>query len=127
MIKRLCPLAAVVALSAGCADRPDPATGNAVAGMDVEAVVRAAIGQQFRVDPAAIDMDRPLSDPPLKADELDLVELIMEIEDRLGVEISDAEVERVGGIKPGGPIRLTPADLVRLARTAKPAKAPKGR
>jgi acyl carrier protein len=64
-------------------------------------------------------MDRPISEPPLKADDLDLVEIVMTLEERRGVEISDAALERYG--KLGGPVRITPNQLATIVK-----EAPKG-
>ena len=58
-------------------------------------------------------MNKPLSDPPLKADDLDLVELVMEVEERLGVAIQDDQVEKLSGKLGKGPIRMTPIQIVR--------------
>jgi acyl carrier protein len=93
----------------GCASEPDP----------VEKAVRAVISDYLKVDPTAIEMNNPLSNPPLKADALDLVQIVMTLEERLGVDISDAELERQTAIKLGqGFARITPAQLVSVARTA---------
>jgi acyl carrier protein len=90
-------------------------------------VVREVVAHQLGIDPSAVSMDRPISDPPLGADELDLVEIVMELEDRLGVEIPDAALERhLGGAFGKGPARITPAQLVAVAADAPKAKAPRG-
>jgi hypothetical protein len=63
-------------------------------------------------------MDRPISDSPLKADDLDLVEIVMELEERLGIEIADAAIERQAGPLGKGTVRITPSQLVSIARDA---------
>ena len=72
-------------------------------------------------------MSRPLSEAPYNADDLDLVELVMEIEDRLEVRIADERVEEMSGGKLGkAAIRITPAQLVILAKQARPNPKSKG-
>jgi acyl carrier protein len=83
----------------------------------LERVVRAAIGDHFDVDPATVQMDQPLCDEPLGADDLDLLELGWEISERLEIPIpkhrwpeclySGAQIEAEA-------IRLTPAGLIKL-------------
>ncbi len=50
--------------------------------------VRAALAKQFEISPDSITMDTSLIDD-IGADSLDVVELIMELEDRFGISISD--------------------------------------
>jgi len=84
-----------------------------------EKVVRQVIADLLKADPASIQMDKPISEPPLKADELDLVEIVLELEERLNVEISDDAVERYAGAKSGKQsLRITPNQLVSLAKEA---------
>jgi acyl carrier protein len=80
-------------------------------------LVRTVIADQLKVDPASIVMDRPISEPPLKADELDLVEIVMTLEEQRGVEISDAALERYGNL--GDSLRITPNQLASVVREAR--------
>jgi acyl carrier protein len=123
MIGRLL-LIAIFGLAFGCTSQPPAETDRSPSHKsEAERIVRAAIGDVFKVNPSAIDMNRPLSQAPLNADDLDLVELVMVVEERLGVVIPDERVEELSGGKLGkDPIRLTPAQLVRLAQEAKPSK-----
>ena len=52
--------------------------------------VQKALAEQFEVSPDTITLDTNLVDD-LGADSLDVVELIMSIEDEVGVSISDEE------------------------------------
>src|SRR5205823_6097655 len=96
-------LVLLVALIAGCSGQsgPDGTTAAPAASRDPEVAIRAAIAARFKVDPSAIDMSRPLSEAPYNADDLDLVELVMDIEERLGVTIADERVEEMAGGKRG--------------------------
>jgi acyl carrier protein len=90
-----------------------------------ELIVRKAIGELFKTDATIIDMNRPISESPLNADDLDLVELVMEIEEQLDVTITDAELEKAMGGKLGTTsIRITPAQLVDIASQAKLKQKP---
>ncbi len=103
--------------------QPAPAAPKTV---DVEELVRTVITKQFGVPAGKIAMDRPLSDPPLSADELDMVELVMELEDRLNITIPDEALEkRSKATKAADVVRITPADLVKIVRKAqtRPGKA----
>ena len=56
--------------------------------------VRDIIAKQLDVDPNAITMESKLIDD-LKADSLDIVELIMDLEQEFNVEIPDEELPKV--------------------------------
>ena len=56
--------------------------------------VRDIIAKQLDVDPASITMESKLIDD-LKADSLDIVELIMDLEQEFNVEIPDEELPKV--------------------------------
>ncbi len=111
----------------GCTSNTDSAkVAKTQSGPDpAETRVRAVISELFKVDPSAIPMDKPISAPPLKADDLDLVELVMVLEERHGVTISDAAVERYAGKLGKEPIRITPNQLVSLVREAPKGQRPK--
>jgi len=79
---------------------------------DIEKTVRAVIGEQLKTNPDAIDMNKPLSGPPLNADDLDVVEIAMDLEERLGIMIPDEAIDGHGK-------RLTPSDLVNIVARAK--------
>ena len=56
--------------------------------------VRDIIAKQLDIDSAGITMESKLIDD-LKADSLDIVELIMDLEQEFGVEIPDEELPKV--------------------------------
>ena len=56
--------------------------------------VRDIIVRQLDLDPASVTMDSRLIED-LKADSLDVVELIMDLEQEFGVEIPDEELPNV--------------------------------
>jgi acyl carrier protein len=111
----------ILLASLGCASKSDPPQGPNNPGDSAEKSVRTVIGELLKVDPASIAMDCFISDPPLKADELDLVEIVMELEDRNNVEFSDEAIEKHLGGKlggGGGPARITPNQLALILRAA---------
>ena len=59
--------------------------------------VRDIIVEQLGVDPTDVTMEADFRDD-LEADSLDLVELIMEMEDRFEVKIPDEEAEKIGTV-----------------------------
>lgn len=107
-------LISLIVILIGCNTEREPTKGPEIQARSDgnKSAVRAVISELCKLEAAAIPMDRPISDPPLKADDLDLVEIIMELEDRLGVKISDATVERYAGKLGKGPIKITPNQLV---------------
>jgi len=56
--------------------------------------VRKCIVEQLGVDPSEVDAGAALVDD-LKADSLDLVELVMSLEDEFGVDIDDEAADRI--------------------------------
>ena len=59
--------------------------------------VRAILVEQLGVDPAEVTVESSFQED-LNADSLDLVELIMEMEDRFEVKIPDEEAEKIGTV-----------------------------
>jgi acyl carrier protein len=115
----------VAAAVCGCTSNTEPGKGKSKQALpdNPEKVVRDVISAQMNVDSSAIQMDKPISDPPINADDLDLVEILMELEDRLGVEISDDAVERYAREKPGkGTARITPNQLMSIIQESPKVK-----
>jgi len=106
----------VLLVTLGCSNNAPPQKNENQrrAAGDIEKTVRAVIGEQLKTNPDAIDMNKPLSGPPLNADDLDVVEIAMDLEDRLGIMIPDDAIDGRGK-------RLTPFDLVNIATRAKQA------
>jgi acyl carrier protein len=59
--------------------------------------IRAILVEQLGVDPAEVTEASSFQED-LNADSLDLVELIMEMEDRFGTKIPDEEAEKIGTV-----------------------------
>ena len=59
--------------------------------------IRAILVEQLGVDPAEVTVDSSFQED-LNADSLDLVELIMEMEDRFKVKIPDEEAEKIATV-----------------------------
>jgi acyl carrier protein len=62
--------------------------------MSIEEQVKAIICDQLSVEPTDVVSDASFVDD-LGADSLDLVELIMAMEEKFGVEISDEDAEKI--------------------------------
>ena len=84
-----------------------------------EAGVREILASHFHVDAKEIPFDQSLDKPPLQADELDLVEIIMELEDRYSITIPDGEVSFESTDRETGlpAVRVTPQNLVKIVDT----------
>src|SRR5262249_10399918 len=110
----------------GCAPRSEQpgSPRHQDAARTEENAVRAVISELFKVDASAISMDKPISEPPLNADELDLVEIVMALEDRQNVVIPDEALDRYVGGKVGRiPVfRITPSQLASIVREASKQK-----
>ncbi len=59
--------------------------------------IKEILVERLDVDEADVSMEASLRDD-LKADSLDLVELIMDLEERFGVKISDEEAQAIGTV-----------------------------
>ena len=94
LIKTLLVLSLPVPLlQAGCGS----ATTNQPASSEHQRIVERIsdiVGKQLDLDVGEVEMDLPLSKHKKPADELDLVEIIMTVEDAFNLEIKDEEVSR---------------------------------
>lgn len=117
----------LVVVTIGCGHKPVTTLGikQAITAEDVERVVREKIAELMAVDAATISMDRPLSDPPLKADALDCVELVMELEERFEIVIPDASIERYTGADIKLFAKITPNQLALIVLAELKAQRPK--
>jgi acyl carrier protein len=61
---------------------------------DVLALVRSHLSDELGIEMTAIEEGTRFKED-LEADSLDLVELVMELEDRYGIRISEEEAERI--------------------------------
>jgi acyl carrier protein len=61
---------------------------------EVLKLVRDHLAEELEVDPAAIGDGTRFKDD-LEADSLDLYELVMELEDRYGISVSEEEATRI--------------------------------
>ena len=64
---------------------------------EVHEQVREILVERLDINEADVTEDASLRDD-LKADSLDLVELIMDLEERFGVKISDDEAQSIGTV-----------------------------
>lgn len=61
---------------------------------EVLARIRAHLADELEVDPAQVSEDTRFKED-LEADSLDLVELLVELEDRYGIRIPDEEAAKI--------------------------------
>jgi acyl carrier protein len=54
--------------------------------------IRNIVAKQLSLEASAIDVDAPLSKQKVAADELDVIEIVMNVEETFGVEIKDEEI-----------------------------------
>jgi acyl carrier protein len=104
------PLLLVAVLAMGCSNTNE-----------TEIQVRKVIAAQLKTSPQAIDMNRSLGEQ--KGDALDLVEMVMTLEEKLGVVISDQMIEKYVGAKMEQWPKLTPKQLVRIVEECKASPA----
>ena len=55
-------------------------------------VIRDIVAKILSIEPNAVDVNAPLSRQKIAADELDVVEIVMGVEEAFGVEIKDEEI-----------------------------------
>jgi acyl carrier protein len=71
----------------------DSSAANAPADrQQLENRIRELAAKVLGVAPEEVDVGTPLSKQKVAADELDMVEIVMEVEDAFGVEIPDADI-----------------------------------
>ena len=88
---RLSVLAILLVPVAGCSqnagsdakNRDERQVGPNTPKSDIEPIVRRVVGERLKVKPESLDMRKPI------ADELDVVQIVMTLEDRLMFEIPD--------------------------------------
>jgi hypothetical protein len=81
----------------------------------LEGVVREAIADHFQLNPAMIDLSLSLSSQPVNAIGLDVLEVGMDIMERLEIPIPEDKWNQFLDVETGTePIQLTPAGLIRL-------------
>jgi acyl carrier protein len=61
---------------------------------DVIGLVREHLAEELEIDPASISEDTRFKQD-LDADSLDLYELVMELEDRYGIKVSEQDAARI--------------------------------
>jgi acyl carrier protein len=84
----------------------------------IQKVIIDIVAKQLGVEQASVDINIPLSKQKAPADELDVVEIILTIEEKLSVEIKDEEIgETVQGATTG----LTVKKLVEVVSKKKKA------
>lgn len=93
---------------------PTPPVDNSPPPVTPESAVQSAIAEQFKVAPHTIEMNKPLGGKPLNADDQDIDELVMEIEERLNLTIPESALGDT-------PLQLSPAQMVSIVRDVQTA------
>jgi acyl carrier protein len=121
-------LALCLAVTPGCKDRTSttqapPVTTVSRSSLDTE--ICGLVADMLGLKDGEVSPDKTLAD--LAADELDVVEIIMEIEDKYGISITDEAIGReAGGAKATDVAKsLKVSSLVKLVTEARKA-GPKG-
>jgi acyl carrier protein len=84
----------------------------------IQKVIIDIVAKQLGVEQASVDINIPLSKQKAPADELDVIEIILTIEEELGVEIKD---EEIGETVQGATTSLTIKKLVEVVSKKKKA------
>jgi acyl carrier protein len=81
---------------------------------EVERVVRQIVSDHLRVDPQSLDMKKAI------ADELDVVDIVMTLEEQFTLEIPDRVIAKHTGARFGDPkCKPSPAQLVEIVRESR--------
>jgi acyl carrier protein len=120
---RFCSLSAFLALIAGCAQEQQVSKNNQeklvalqskTTKDDVEPIVRIVVADRLKVKPSSLDMKKPI------ADELDVVQVVMTLEERFMFEIPEAVIEKHSKAKLGEPAcKLSPLQLVAIVEESR--------
>ena len=114
MLRIRCVLLLMAALLASVAGAADPD----------EAIVRKIVAEQLKADVSVVGLDTPLSAVGKGADSLDVIEIFMAIDEKLRVNVSDANVEAVIGPNKTEelPAKTTVRKLTKMVATARRIK-----
>lgn len=103
------PICLIALAQPGCQRSPSPlASANAPAqsasarsgrpdNQQVVDKIREIVAKQLGVERSAVEADVPLSGQKVTADELDIIEIIMSVEEAFGVEIKDEDISGPNG------------------------------
>lgn len=93
----------ILSLLSGCGNKASSQNSNLKPGGDkpsrtfpsddeqILSGIRNIVAKQLSLDTSAIDVDAPLSKQKVTADELDVIEIIMKVEETFKIEIRDEE------------------------------------
>lgn len=91
-------------------EHPVPAmevsTGENTGDPSIQRKVVKIIAEILEHQPSSVPLNKPIMAAPLRGDDLDLVEIVLELEEQFGIKIGDAEYSK----------STTPADLVKLVQ-----------